>query len=163
MYVRAGHFGRWSPRILMRDSARAWILMFCVGVSTAASGQVVFYEGRSSTCEKYKKVNASTLRIEFKADRDKNVVIMIASMEGASPTSTVLRGCTVISDGNWRCETHIEGFGSPGRNGAKYAIDGIAYSDPIFPYGTRVLPKFECFYRELAFGFLSLTRETNNW
>jgi hypothetical protein len=132
-------------------------------MSTTASAQVVFYEGGGSPCAKYRQSNANMLRTEFKADRDKNVVMMISSMEGTSPQSTILRGCTVITEKDWRCETPKDGFSSPGRNGAQYAIDGVAYSDPVFPYGNRVLPKFECFYRELAFGFLSLTRETNNW
>ena len=147
----------------MRDSIRACILIFCVGMSAAASGQVVFYENGSSRCAKYKTVTTSMGRLEYKSDHDKNVVIMNSSMEGRPPDSVVLRGCTVISDENWRCETYIGGLGSPGRNGATYAINGVAYHDPMFPYGDRVQPQFECFYRDLAFGFLTLTRETKNW
>lgn len=129
----------------------------------AASAQVMFYEPGSSHCAKYKKSNADMLRTEFKADRDKNVVIMIRSMDGASPISTVLRGCTVITDKDWRCETYKDGFGSLDRNGAKYAIDGIAYEDPIFPYGSRIGGQFDCYYQEIALGLLRLTREIKNW
>ena len=88
-----------------------------------------------------------------------------------TPSSTILSDCIVVDKNNWRCKGIRESLGksvlSFGRDGASYAIDGIAYHDEIGEFGSQYYKdmkfKYLCEYRELGLGMLRLQRETRNY
>ena len=151
---------------------KSFVCLVIFFLAEIAFPQVLYWQSKSTPCSAVtrKTKGDGISRADYRADPLKNVVIRIDAFSGKEdrPSSVVLNTCTVIDKSNWRCEGILGVRAiSPDRDGAQYAIDGVAYYDPLFEFGASYHreygKKYHCVFREVLPGVLKLLREFMNY